>query len=381
MHATMAIVAGLLPAGAWDAGPPVLPEEVVDGFRELAIRYANDSNPLLQEFKLRGRYHGQYQKTDADRHQHGDWEDRRTRIGFDAKLFRKQCEVRAEIRNRDDFGQTYDGLVDAYVRWVPSESFRVTAGKTKALVGQYDWLESTNTQPTFERSQIFNQLQVNRATALTVEGSQDHLEWRAGLYSNQTPASAGGSGRWGDGEFGKLDGGLSWSFGLGCDFKERLGLDKAELRVDWLHSERNPTDMVLGRYGDIVSATWWLEQDRWALVMEGYHASGGSGANSNVGGFFIQPTYDLVPDRIQLVGRYSFAMSQGSHGVIPQIRYESPEGANRGDMYHALYLGAQYFLHGDRLKLMTGAEMFMLGSDAGGGYDGVTVFGGVRWSF
>lgn len=63
----------------------------------------------------------------------------------------------------------------------------VTVGKTKPLIGAYDWLESTNSQPTFERSQIFNQLNINRATSLTFEGSAGSFLWQAGVYSNDTP--------------------------------------------------------------------------------------------------------------------------------------------------------------------------------------------------
>ncbi|RPJ32776.1 MAG: hypothetical protein EHM17_12495, partial [Verrucomicrobiaceae bacterium] len=133
-----------------------------------ATLYKNDLNPILQEFKLRGRYQGQYWDVDADQGSQSDWEDRRSRFGFDAKLFDKEVEVRADFQSNDGFEDFYDGLVDAYVRWKPKSWLSITAGKTKPLIGQYDWLESTNTQPTFERSQIFNQLRVNRATGLTV---------------------------------------------------------------------------------------------------------------------------------------------------------------------------------------------------------------------
>ena len=88
----------------------------------------------------------------------------------------------------------------------PSRWLSITAGKTKPLIAQYDWLESTNTQPTFERSQIFNQLGINRATGLTVEGTTDDFSWRAGIYSNDTPTREAAA-QFGDGEFGDFDGG------------------------------------------------------------------------------------------------------------------------------------------------------------------------------
>jgi hypothetical protein len=52
-----------------------------------------------------------------------------------------------------------------------------------------------------------------------------------------------------------------------------------------------------------------------------------------------------------------------------------------GDSYHSLYAGAQYFINGDKLKLMAGAEWAWLDHDSGDSYDGVTLFTGVRFAF
>lgn len=357
-------------------------KETFDSIWSKAVLYKDDANPILQEFKLRGRYHGQFHSTDSDRGGDSDWEDRRSRFGFDAKLFEKQIEIRADFQSNDGFRDIYDGLVDAYIRWKPNANLSITAGKTKPLIGHYDWLESTNSQPTFERSQIFNQLNVNRATALTVEGTVEAFSLRAGIYSNDTPSSTGGTGSWGDGEFGDFNGGFSYSLGVGYDFKKNLGVDKADLRLDWLHSDREEGDLVLGRYDNIVSATFALKDGPAAVVFEAYHASGGDDANSDVLGFFIQPTYDIVPGKFQLVGRYSYASSDGDTGVRPQGRYETPAGAVRGDTYHAFYAGGQYFIYGDKLKLMAGAEYAALGqSSSADSYDGFTFLTGLRLSF
>ena len=343
--------------------------------------YKDDLNPILQEFKLRGRYQGQYWDVDADQGSQSHWEDRRSRFGFDAKLF-------------DQFEDFYDGLVDAYVRWKPKTWISFTAGKTKPLIGQYDWLEPTITQPTFERSQIFNQLNINRATAFTVDGTTDAWSWRAGVYSNDTPATTGGSGSFGDGEFGDLNGGIAGSVGVGYDFKHLLDLEKADFRIDWLHSDREADDLVLGRYDDIASSTFWVKKGYAAVVFEAYYATGGDpvtqGANkkldnSDVFGFFIQPTYDIIPQKLQLVGRYSYANSDGPFGVQGQSRYErkvtTKSSGGVGNSYNSLYAGAQYFIHGDKLKLMAGAEWAEINAPNNDTYDGVTLLSGIRLSF
>jgi phosphate-selective porin OprO/OprP len=377
-RAALALLA-LLPGvgSAFDPfGTPTAEETAsFDALWKAFTLYKDDANPILQEFKLRGRYQGQYHWVDSDQGDADAWEDRRTRFGFDAKFFSKQVEVRVDFQSNDGFEDAYDRLVDAYVKWKPDENLAITFGRTKPLIGYYDWLQSTNAQPTFERSQIFNQLRVDRTTALTVEGKNGNFTWQAGGYSNDT-----------DREFGKFGGAFSYGAGIGYDAKNAFGWTRADFRLDWLHSGHDDADQILDRYDDLVSATFWGQDGPWGIVAEGYHASGGQGRDGDVSGFFIQPTYDLVPKRLQLVGRYSYATGDGLDSVRRQTRYESEApaltGGGRGDEYHALYLGAQYFIHGDKLKLLAGVEYAALdGGGNGGDYDGLTWLTGIRFSF
>ncbi|HEY8931783.1 MAG TPA: porin, partial [Rariglobus sp.] len=176
-------------AYAEDSTTHFVEPSVFDQIWSKAVLYKNDSNPWIEEFKLRGRYQWQYYDIDTDRGDASDDEHRRSRFGFDAKLFEKKVEVRLDAQSNDGFDDLYDGLVDAYVRYKPNEKLSFTLGKTKPLVANYDWLESTNTQPTFERSQIFNQLSINRALGFTVQHQIDEFSWQAGIYSNGTPST------------------------------------------------------------------------------------------------------------------------------------------------------------------------------------------------
>jgi hypothetical protein len=348
-----------------------------------ATLYKDEQNPYLQEFKLRGRYQGQYWDVDADHGSQSNWEDRRSRFGFDAKLFEKQIEIRLDFQSNDGFNEFYDGLVDAYIRWKPTDWLSITAGKQQPYIAEHDWLVSNTAMPTFERSQIFGQLGINRATGLAVEGKASDFTLRSGVYSNDTPNSTGGSGAFGDGELGDLNGGVSFTLGGGYDLKDTLDFDKAEVWLDWLHSDRQDDDSVLGKYDDVISSTFWVKEGPAALVIEGFFACGGDGTNSDVFGFYIEPTYDILPKTLQLVGRYSFANSEGPLGVQGQARYERKVAINKGlgDSYHSLYAGAQYFIYGDKLKLMAGAEWAWLDHSGGYSYDGVTLLSGIRFSF
>lgn len=369
---TANLFAGELPAPQAPAASPAEASSWKDLWN-LATLYRNDRNPVLQELKLRGRYQGQYYWLDSDQGDADAWENRRSRLGFDAKLFSKKIELRFDAESNDEFDPLYAGLVDAYIKWKPSGAFSLTLGRQKPQIGAYDWLESTNSQPTFERSQIFNQLRVNRATGAVAEGKAGALTWQTGIYANDV-----------DKEFGQLDGGVSFGAGLGYQFGESLGLKKADFRVDWLHSSHETGDTVLDRYDDLLSATLNLKEGRWSLVTEAFYGSGEEA--EDVFGFFIQPTWDLLPERLQLVGRYTFSTGNGPDSVFAQSRYErtAPQltGGGRGEQYQAGYLGLQYFLNGDKLKFLAGVEYARLdGGGNGGDFDGTTVLTGIRFSF
>ncbi len=345
---------------------------------DLATLHKDDTNPILQEFKLRGRYHGQYHIVDGGQDTEDNWEDRRFRFGFDAKMFEKKVEVRVDFQSNDGFRDIYDGLVDAYVKWKPTDSFSVTVGRMKPQIGYYDFLQSTNAQPTFERSQIFNQLSIDRTAGISLEGKADSFTWQAGIYSNAIDADRNDF----DEAFGEFNGGWSTTLGVGYDFSKTLGVKKADFRIDWLHSERDPDAGLLNRYEDVISSTFWVQDGLWSGVAEAFYATGGQGTDGDVFGGYLQGTYDVVPKKLQLVGRYSFAYGDGDRSVRRQTRYESFVVDGRGNQYQAIYLGAQYFINGDKLKFLAGAEYADLsGGPSGLGYDGVTYMTGVRFSF
>ncbi len=373
------------------------PNSDFDSLWQRAILYHDDHNPILQEFKLRGRYHGQYHGVDSNVGDDDGWEDRRSRFGFDAKLFEKKLELRLDFQSNDGFRDFYDGLVDAFIRWRPISSLNVTMGKIQPLIAYGEWMTPYLDNETVERSEMFNQMRINRATGLTVDGLTNGFLWQLGVYANDTPFTTRGSGRWGDGEWGDgewgdLAGGVSFSAGIGHDFKDRLHVDKAMFRLDWMHSDREPDDLVLARYDDIVTATMQWKEGPWAISGDLYHASGGDDLNEDLYGIYILPTYDIIPEKLQLVGHLSYSKGEGPASILAQARYEAetpiapipgiPGSDGRGDEYRAIYLGAQYFIHGNKLKFMGGVEYSeLLREGDSTAYNGVTMISAVRFYF
>lgn len=380
-HLSGVSVVALAAMSALAGDPPPAKDTIEDAARSesslydelwsLATLYKDKDNPYIQEIKLRGRYQGQYHWLDSSQGDGDAWEDRRSRIGFDIK-FLKDFAFRGDVQGSDSFDPVYNGIVDFYVKWSPDPGFNLTVGKQKPQIGYYDWLQSTNNQPTFERSQIFNQLRVDRTLGTVIDGKVGNWLYQTGIYSNEN-----------DLEFGQLNAGIGYSVGFGYDFKEALSLDKAEWRFDFLHSDIEENSSVLNRYENLFSTTVWLQDGRWSLVGEFF---AGSGFSADAAGFFIQPTYDLIPKKLQLVGRYSFASGDGPDSIQAQSRYErtAPDltGSGRGETYNALYVGTQYFIHGDKLKLLAGAEYADVdGGGNGGDFEGWTYLAGVRLSF
>lgn len=361
------------------AGPPTHREppasikdpSAYDQLWSLATLFKDDANPFIQEFKLRGRYQGQYHWLDSDQGQEDGWEDRRSRLGFDAKLFDRTLELLLDAQSTDGFDPFYGGLVDAFAKWKPGERFALTLGRQKVQLGAYDFLQPSTLYPTFERSQIFNQLKVDRATGAVAETKLGAFTSQLGVYSNDI-----------DDEFGQFAGGIASGAGIGVDLKSQLRLSQADWRFDYLHSEIESGSSTLNKFEHLFSTTLWLKQGRWSFVTEAF---AGTGRSADVTGFFVLPTYDLIPKKLQLVARYTLAVGDGPESLGVQKRYESNApsltAAGKGDHYQAGYLGLQYFIYGDKLKLLTGLEYAQLTGGKGSGYDGWTSLTGIRFYF
>ena len=106
-------------------------------------------------------------------------------------------------------------------------------------------------------------------------------------------------------------------------------------------------------------------------------------------GASIIPAIFLVEDKLQLVGRYHFADTDDDDGLVLRPRYEqiAPEVPNiYGDEYHSFYVGLNYLLYGERVKLMTGLEFASMKDHSSvdisaENYRGWTWLSGINMSF
>lgn len=362
----------LPPSGkaALDTSPAKEEPSLYDKIWGLGTFYKNDANPYIQEIKLKLRYQGQYHWLDSAQGDVDGWEDRRFRLGLSIK-FLHDFELAGDISSTDEFDPFYDKLTELYIRWKPSDAFNLTVGKAKP---QFSWdqLRQDEALQTFERYQLHNQSNIDRVPGIVVTGKLSNWTYEAGVYSDQV-----------DKEFGQFDGGWSTTMGFGYDFKKILKVEKADWRLDWLHSEIEPNDTLQNKWSEGFNTGIVLQNGRVGLTAETFVFSGHS---ADAWGFFLQPTYDIILKKLQLVARYSFSDGNGADSILAQRRYEreAPNltGGGKGDRYQAGYLGFQYFIYGDKLKVLGGAEYAQLdGGGNGGDFDGWTYLTGIRLSF
>jgi phosphate-selective porin OprO/OprP len=89
--------------------------------------------------------------------------------------------------------------------------------------------------------------------------------------------------------------------------------------------------------------------------------------------------YLNITDKWQVIGRYTFLSSEDVNGLLLGT-YENRIVRGRGDEYKELYLGANYFFYGHKLKLQTGLQFADMSDRAGDGgeYSGTSWTTGLR---
>ncbi len=354
--------------------------------------YKDDNNNVLQEFSLQGRLQLQYAWGDSDQgaYYSGDrpdtalWDDievRRWRLGFKSKWFR-QWKFEGQIDINPDWDPFYRNIYDLYITYAPSDAVNVTVGKFKANNYGVEHFTSSKEILTMERTLLSNLLFAGELTGVRFSGKHENWLYAASLTSGTL-----------DKEFDDFSGGTFVQASLGYDFHEKLGIEKALVKLDWQHSSRAANSAVpddrfgpytAGLYENAFSLNGHFEQGKWGLYTDILSATG-YGSVGDVWGVILTPSY-YISDGLQLVARYQYANGDND-GLRLQSRYErlAPEltDGGRGENYHALYLGLNYYLYGHKLKLMTGAEYHHMdnGNDGGGEFDGWTGWAGVRMFF
>lgn len=335
------LLAALALCVAW---PATAREQKTEPLPTLGRLYRDDANPWLQEFWLLGRYHGQYHVADGNAGDDAGWEDRRFRLGFQARMF-ERLTLHAQAVSGSDFEPAYNGFTELWVGWRFSDAATLTVGQQKHRF-THDRNVSSRYLNYLERAMLTNMFGLDYTPAVTLSGAVKGWTYHTGVFSNATGRDVGRA-------FTRLDSGHSFIASGTRDLGAAWGMDSAHLNFAWLHRDTRGTPTNLARFDDGLNAALIVTRGGKALVTELTAGLGGDGGNAV--GLNVQPSI-FVRRKLQVVGRYQVAAGDGARALSSQRQYERPAGLGRGSFYQAGYLGVNHYLAGHRAKLQFGVE-------------------------
>jgi phosphate-selective porin OprO/OprP len=362
------LVAGSSVAGAQDSTQRDKPPSKYDQVWKFAEWYEDDSNPVVQQVSFTGRFQQDYATVDADEGNLSEWNVRRMRLGPRIKLFRT-FTLHGEIElNPQEADPLYVRFTDLYVQWSRNPRLAVTVGK-HGVPFTADGSTSSKELVTIDRSNLSNNIWFPQEymPGVSVSGKTAPWVYRAGVYS------AGAANR----ELGEFNGGAFTLGVLGYDFAKSLGVKEALLTVNYVYQHPDADNTFTRQLDHVVSLNFRYETARWGVRSDVSGASGFLG-QSDLWGIMAMPFVNAT-DKLQFVGRYTFLDSRDPHG-IRLATYESGVVTRRGDRYDDLYVGANYYFYGHKLKLQSGVQMADMTdrTNEGGVYSGVSWITGLR---
>lgn len=328
---------------------------------DLSTLYESDQG-FINEIALIGRYHGQWHNTEGDSSDAG-WDHRRWRTGVEI-VFLDNFTFQTDVNFNPDEGRFVEDFENLFVGWKKDGAY-VTVGRQKPKITR-EYSTSSKRIKTLERSQLVNQL-VPAKIGGVVGGYQisEPLWAEAGIYTGQLTED------WGLPESGDI----AASARVGYQITEAT-----EARFDYFFADGAGVDSGVKNHEHIFSWNTLTDWDRTHLVTDIIYGVG-EGDVGDVFGIVVMPYYEIT-DKLEGVLRYTYSTGDGDDSIRLQKRYERPASTlgEYGDNYHAIYGGLNYYICGDKLKLMTGVEWATL-DRPGGSFDSWTYLAGVRLYF
>lgn len=374
---------GLLQAGTVAVSDSKVPNEAVapaeqslcDKIFGLAQLYKDDSNPFIEEFNFTGRLQLDYFNVDSSRGNNDFFEIRRFRLGEDAFFFNRHLEIKATLDtalrsyNKDEI--FYNRMTDLFANFHINDAVNIRAGKFEPHFG-YDREFSDNLQKFFERSffddNVFNNTGNDYVTGASVLGKIENWGYQVAIFSLNVGK-----------EFGDFNGGESYLAEISYDFKSALNADKALWALDYMHMELNHNSNVFNTMHNAAATYFDYQKGRFGFVTQlGY--GDGIESKGNIYEVMLMPSYYIIPEKLEVIFRYQLGLADKDNGITTINRQESTVGKFTGDTLNSGYLGLNYYICGQKLKLMAGVQYDDLtgGTGANAGYSGWTSLVGLR---
>ncbi len=304
----------------------------------------------------------------------GNIEVRRFRFGMRARMFHSLKIHTLWDLYPDLSPRIYQRTAETYLSYMPCDAFNLSAGKVELKFTREQEISSRD-YLTFERSQLVNQFYGGELTGAWVSGKNIAGAWlyELGAYSNERRD-----------EWSRFEGGTMILAKLGYDYSESSGFDTALTELHYLHNSepgyQSPGDPKSPPYSDAVAISNSISEGRFGLQAEAAWGNGTLG-KPDVWGVSLLPSWFLT-EKLQCAVLFEYCASTEPNGIYLPARYEacSPQaGDQSGDAYFSAYTGLNYYLHGHKLKVMTGVKYTHLeGEEDGGDFNGWTWLAGLR---
>ncbi|MBK1792508.1 porin [Persicirhabdus sediminis] len=353
--------------------------------------YKDSSNPYVQQLKFFGRY--QYQvaqingsDVDGDSFNENFTEHRRARLGAELKFlntFKLKGNINMVSDGRPgggDLNWGYQSFDELKLSWDAKKQFDLGGvDKLGVTYGRQKWTlsaeahESSKSIKTVERSAISNKVYASaRGTGVTVNAAKGAWSGAASVYSTTESDDLAG---WNDGEM--------YLINLGYEFA-----NGDELLFDYGYNNVDSNQDDLLDYKWATSIAYYMERGRFEFMANAIYGDNGDQGEDRDGSFYglvLLPSYWLVEDTLEAVGRYSYSGSSESEGIRTNSRYfRRDHGADvnsgRGDSLHSIYAGVNWYLCGNASKVMLGVEYDNL-STPNGDADATTLWAAYRMYF
>ena len=370
--------------------PEATEQSCLDKLWSYPVLYRNKDNPVLEEFVLTGRFQLDYFNVDSNKPDtkttkgNDDFtEVRRFRLGIDSWWADRHVQVKATV---DTSLRSYSGthtyatsvfynrMTDLFVNFRLNDGLNFRVGKFEPHFG-YDREFSDNDQKFFERGffdeQVFNKTGNDYLSGVSLSGKIDNWGYQVAAFSDDVNK-----------EFGLFHGGYSYLGEISYNFAKSMGADKALWAFDYLHMDNQPRANVFNTMNNAAATYFDYKKGRFCVVTQlgyGNGSSLGAASKGDIYSVMVMPSY-LITDKLELITRYQYGTSSTPNGISTLNRQQKITGTSTGDTYNAGYVGLDYYVYGQKLKLMVGEEYAELtgGTGKGAGYKGWTTLVGFR---
>lgn len=324
---------------------------ILDSIWLLPLIYENEANPYIQEFKIKGRYQWRNAEINSDQGDRKLNESRRARLGATMRLL-YSVEIQGEANLVDEYASPdgpssgYDGIDTLYATVNITQGLDFSFGKMKPKF-TYEYTTDSAELPVLERSLLVEQIMPAKSTGFALNGQTGNWEFEFGVYSGDRS----------DG-LSSFDDGLFYHGRATYDFSDPEiddVLDREFWHFDYIYNADSDINTAVTGYRHGFATGVYLENGSFSLAADVMYATG----ERDVWGASIIPAIFLIEDKLQLVGRYHFADTDDTDGLMLRPRYEqqAPDLETiYGDEYHSFYAGLNYYFYGNRIKFMTGLE-------------------------